>query len=1058
MPLTGLQHQQVQNSLLTAFDEAGLRELVRFELDERLDLVAGGINLRERVYNLVEWANSQDRVVDLIDGAVHQNPTNLELIALKTSSLDWQLKRPAATEASPYRGLEFYDVNDAPLFFGRDTTTVELVDYLSDHHFLAIVGSSGSGKSSIVRAGVVATLRQGKQIKGSEQWGTYIVMPDVHPIKALAAALVDPGDSLLTQAALMDGMRQDSRSLDLYVARLAARNKVPRVVVVVDQFEELFTLCEDEDERKAFIDNLMVAVGQKGTLTVVLTLRSDFYTHCARYDSLRLALQDCQRYIGSMTEEDLRTAIQQPAAMGDWDLEVGLVDRMLKDVDGQPGALPLLSHALLETWNRRRGRMLTLAGYESAGGVQGAIAQTADRVYGELQPDQRVLMRIIFVRLTSLGESAQDTRRRVPMYELTGDLSLEDGQAEFIRKAPIDEAFMWLMSLGQRVQDRRLKAPVGSAHNKVHLAQVDTVLKRLTDARLIVAERSVTIGGNASQPVTYFEVAHEALIRQWPQLRIWLDEDRDGLRLHRRLTQATAEWERMNRDSGLLFQGFLLAQCAEWAKLHDDELIERERQFLKASYTQANVSRAKSWGLVIMGTLLTFAAAFSVGAGIILYHLAIGVQQLPSFVQGVVTSIVSDEQLVNASMASIEKILLEGARLEKEDLYPRAAVIGFHGGAIAAASRGRIIDVSNEISDTLRYAATMYVREGESILCDAFHIDRAHCEARLSSRHVLTDTPELVMGHALTGTSVILTGEILTGNIAGGHVLTDTSNDLIEPSYLVWAQNTAPQLRGWSSYTTTIQQQAVISATALFSQALALNPPPDTPLYVWISPGMFEMGSTGNECDKIGLAECPADEQPVHQVSLSGYWIKRTEVTNEQYKRCVAAEVCTAPANLYWDKDQFAQAPVTDINWQQANTYASWAGGRLPTEAEWEKACRGTGMGIYSWGDTPPSIEQSNYTFEVGDASRVGTHLPGANGLYDMTGNVSEWTADRYGHDYYSTSPDQNPTGPERGSTRAVRGAAWRNAIANSRCAYRGQSDPAVGSFNLGFRVVSLAH
>jgi WD40 repeat protein len=237
-----------------------------------------------------------------------------------------------------------------------------------------------------------------------------------------------------------------------------------------------------------------------------------------------------QEYIGPMTAEELRRAIEEPARRGHWEFEPGLVDLILRDVGDEPGALPLLSHALLETWKRRAGHTLTLKGYADAGGVHGAIAHTAESIYQNLSPEEQALARDIFLRLTELGEGTEDTRRRVSFEELTS--SSEDTE------------------------------------------HVRAVLNKLAEARLI------TLGENT------VEVAHEALIREWPTLREWLNQDREGLRLHRHLTEAAYEWELLGRDPGALYRGAHLAQARAWAELHLNALNAGERVFLSVSIDQ----------------------------------------------------------------------------------------------------------------------------------------------------------------------------------------------------------------------------------------------------------------------------------------------------------------------------------------------------------------------------------------------------------------------------------------------------------------------------------------
>src|SRR5581483_5993291 len=429
----------------------------------------------------------------------------------------------AAPGQAPFKGLEYFDVPDAELFFGREDLTAKLVEHLRQSRFmLVIVGASGSGKSSIVRAGLIPALRREQPLgermlppEGSANWQVHIITPTAHPLEALAIALTRDVESVTASATLADDLARDPRSLQLFLRRTLSSNRPPssvvrHVLLVIDQFEELFTLCHDPFEREAFLDNLLFALKQQSILTLILTIRADFYAHLAQYPELRDAVAKQQEYIGPMTADELRRAIEEPAKRGAadgtaWEYEPGLVDLILRDVGEEPGALPLLSHALLETWKRRSGHTMTLKGYADAGGVRGAIAQTAETVYQQLSSEQQTIARNIFLRLTELGEGTEDTRRRAQMEELV-----------------------------PRAQDE---------------VQVHAVLQLLANARLITLNQDTA------------EVAHEALIREWQTLREWLTQDRDGLRLHRHLTQAAQDWQLLEHDPGALYRGARLAQA-----------------------------------------------------------------------------------------------------------------------------------------------------------------------------------------------------------------------------------------------------------------------------------------------------------------------------------------------------------------------------------------------------------------------------------------------------------------------------------------------------------------
>jgi WD40 repeat protein/DNA-binding SARP family transcriptional activator len=459
---------------------------------------------------------------------------------------------PPAPGRPPFKGLSFFDEADAGIFFGREGLTKLLVDSVGEClkpenagvRVLTVIGASGSGKSSIVRAGLVPALRQvetpdaGRAAARLASQGTiYTLTPTARPLESLATSLTAANPSVMPTAALIDDLARDYRSLRLAATRLLAQSGTSHLYLMVDQFEELFSLCRSETERRAFIDNLLHAAEPAGPAVVVIALRADYYARCAPYENLREALTARQVYIGAMDAEESRQAIEAPAKGGDWAYEPGLVDLLMREVGDAPGALPLLSHALLETWRRREGRMMTLAGYQASGGVAGALSRTAESAFRQFSGREQAIARNIFLRLTELDENAGDewlpefyTRRRASLSELL--------------PCPED-------------------AP-----------QVQAVLTQLADARLITTARETA------------EVTHEALIREWPRLGQWLNENREGLRLHRHLTQSAQEWERTARDPGLLYRGARLAQTGEWSAGHPDELNVMERDFLAASQAE----------------------------------------------------------------------------------------------------------------------------------------------------------------------------------------------------------------------------------------------------------------------------------------------------------------------------------------------------------------------------------------------------------------------------------------------------------------------------------------
>jgi class 3 adenylate cyclase/WD40 repeat protein len=394
-----------------------------------------------------------------------------------------------ATEC-PYRGLEAFEASDRRFFFGREDVVAELTARLASGSLLALVGASGSGKSSVLRAGLV----------GAAQDGLIAGITSV--------ALCTPGP-----APPVDLPGQ------------------PGGLLVVDQFEELFTRTTDQAMRQAFIDALLAHPGP-----VVTGIRADFYGRLSTHPQLARAVATNQILLGPMNADELRRAITEPARAAGLRLDPGLVDLILRDVADEPGALPLLSHALRATWELRDGRTLTVEGYRDTGGVSSAIARTADRIVQTTPDELHALLRSVFLRLTEIGGGVEDTRRRVDIDELV---------------------------------------PEGGS-----TTAVNAMLERLADARLVTLREGTA------------EVAHEALIREWPALRAWLEEDHQGLRLQRRLGDAARLWAAGGHETTDLYRGTRLEAAREWAQNKPESLNATERAYLDASLQLADRERA----------------------------------------------------------------------------------------------------------------------------------------------------------------------------------------------------------------------------------------------------------------------------------------------------------------------------------------------------------------------------------------------------------------------------------------------------------------------------------
>ena len=451
----------------------------------------------------------------------------------------------AARGDCPYRGLMAYQPEHHPWFFGRDHL-VDLVTRRIDRHpVVGVFGASGSGKSSLLRAGVAGGL--------GETWRPVVITPTAHPMEALTNALA-------SLTGKRPDLREDPSAFDVEVRNaLATGPDDVRVLLVVDQLEELFTLCGNEGERSQFLGVLLdAAQGAHRRTRVVLGIRADFLAHVTQHPGLVRALADeATVLVGPPSTADLRDIVLRPAAMSGSSVAADLLATVLADVDTEPGALPLLSHALVETW-QRSGSELTLAAYRAGGGVRGAIAQTAERAYDQLEDAEKRAMRRILVRLTAFGDGTEDTRRPIHRTEL-------DGVAE--------------------------------------PGVVDGVLGRLVAERLVVLDEDTA------------EIAHEALIRAWPRLQRWLSDDRSTLLVHRRLTAAAHTWAELDRDEGALYRGAQLATAVAWAQDHPGELNAVEKAFLGVSRErqeaeQVSVKRRNrllTKLVAIMGVLLLLA-------------------------------------------------------------------------------------------------------------------------------------------------------------------------------------------------------------------------------------------------------------------------------------------------------------------------------------------------------------------------------------------------------------------------------------------------------------------
>ena len=440
---------------------------------------------------------------------------------------------PSGPVRNPYKGLRAFTEADAGDFFGRDELIKSLVARLEEddplRRFLAVVGPSGSGKSSVVRAGLIPALRGG-QLDGSQDWFIAQMLPGTHPIEETGIAL--NRIAAVPDLDLIPILKRDERGL-LQATRQILPGDEHTLLLVIDQFEEVFTLVNDPAEARHFMASLYAAVTEpRSPLRIIITLRADFYDRPLMYPNFSQLVKHRTEVVVPLTPDELMQAICRPAENIGVALEPELTTAIVTEVNEQPGALPLLQFALTEVFENRQDNMLTLDAYHTIGGVRGALARQADAVFTRLQPQKQATARQLFLRLVTLGEGVEDTRRRVLQSEL---LTIGNGQT------------------------------------------MQQVIDAFDRSRLLTFDHDPVTRGPT------VEVAHEAILREWGQLREWLDESRDAVRLQRLLSTADGEWRQADQDASFLLSGSRLAQFEEWAAQTDIALTADELAYLKAS-------------------------------------------------------------------------------------------------------------------------------------------------------------------------------------------------------------------------------------------------------------------------------------------------------------------------------------------------------------------------------------------------------------------------------------------------------------------------------------------
>ncbi|NWF70867.1 MAG: protein kinase [Chloroflexi bacterium] len=436
---------------------------------------------------------------------------------------------------NPYKGLRPFEAVDADQFFGREKLTQQLIARMNEDdplaRFLAVVGPSGSGKSSVVKAGVIPALRHGA-LEGSQDWFLVELVPGLHPLQELETALLRVAVNKYDELGAV--LRRDARGLAIAAQAILPPGHNNELALFIDQFEEAFTLAADAQESAHYLDLLANAVTDPYCpIRIVITLRADFYDRPLLHPAFSDLISKRTAVVVPLSPSEIERAITAPAESVGVVLDPQVVRQVINEVRNEPGALPLLQYALTELFDRREERFITMTAYEKIGGVLGALARRADELYDTLSPQGRAAAKQLFLRLVTLGEGTEDTRRRANLSELLS------------------------MGIARDVMD-----DIINIFGKYRLLTFDR--DPLT--------RSPTV-----------EVAHEAILREWNQLKMWLDNSREDVRSQRRLVTLLREWQGAGRDPSLLLRGMQLQQFEYWRQQTDMALAQEEQEFLAAS-------------------------------------------------------------------------------------------------------------------------------------------------------------------------------------------------------------------------------------------------------------------------------------------------------------------------------------------------------------------------------------------------------------------------------------------------------------------------------------------
>jgi len=842
----------------------------------------------------------------------------------------------------PYVGLGAFQPADGPRFYGRDDLIADLLQAVQTHRLIVVLGSSGSGKSSIVLAGLLPRLAQGA-IAGSRQWHIFPVLkPGSAPLAHLAAMFAPEADQTDRLMSALENFRQDDQTL----TNLVNGRTEETAVLVIDQFEETFTLCQDEEERQAFLNNLrQLAQTDTRRHIVILTMRTDYESQLSRYPDFQTAVADGQIRVTAMNAGELRSAIENPAASIGLKFEDGLVDALIREILGEPAALPLLQFALLQLWEKRERSRITWEAYRRLGGVMAALENTAEALYDSMIPEDQITTRRLMLRLVQPGQGLEVTRNRVRRRTL-----YSDGEA----------------------QDR-----------------VDRVLDKLVQARL------VHLAAGAAPDDDQFEVAHEALVRNWPRLVDWLDEERIHLRQRHRLTTQAENWAENDKNADLLLRGPALTEARQFtdfnpleqefiaASLAEKERVELEKERQRQRERRFSIALGVFAIIAIVGVLFLFRAGRTAGAA----QATADAAQIESLASQLTSEALAREGTRESAGAAATSTVTSGTATSQADTIATSQM----------QSEFRLTEEARATSESIRGTSTAQAVAQATATAVA---QATATSGSTSPRATPTPTPDRDE-----------LSNIYFENAQLGAIFRDRDNMLMlyitGHTFLMGGLPEDPEKRDneLPLHKVTVNDFYLDANEVSVQQFAAF---------------LNAIGGYKGKCGD-GRFDCAA----------TGFETSFTMLLNN--------------VGFFEAKAGYENYPINWVTWYGAHDYCQWANARLPTEAEWEYAARSIDERLFPWGSAAPTRNLALFgvnpnVVEFFQALQpVNAYPDGVSlfGGYNMGGSMWEWVEDWYAPDYLRAPADGSAFQENITGEKVVRGGGWTSPGSDLRTSRR---------------------